>query len=68
MKKTITFVQPVQHFMASINFNGIDKGTMKVILDEQTRLKKLTGRNQVSLSFTLIKIIQQFNNKCRETA
>jgi hypothetical protein len=54
--------------MASINFNGIDKGTMKVILDEQNRLKKLTGRNQVSLSFTLTKIIQQFNNKCRESA
>lgn len=53
--------------MASINFNGIDKKTMGIILDEQSRIKKLTGRNQVSLSFTLTKIIQQFNNKCRES-
>lgn len=51
--------------MASINFNGIDKKTMAVILKEQTRLKELTGRNQFSLSQTLIKIVNSWNNKCR---
>lgn len=51
--------------MASINFNGIDKPTMKIILDEQNNQKKLTGRNQYSLSQTLIKIINQWKNKCK---
>ncbi len=54
--------------MASINFNGIDKKTMAVILKEQMRLKELTGRNQFSLSQTLIKIVNSWNNKCRPEA
>jgi len=61
----LSFVQLVHKNMASINFNGIDSKTMKIILDEQNRQKKLTGRNQVSLSNTLIKIVQQWNNKCK---
>ena len=51
--------------MASINFNGVDTKTMKIILDEQNRQKKLHGRNQYSLSQTIIKIVNQWNNKCK---
>lgn len=58
----------INKFMASINFNGIDKKTMAVILKEQMRLKELTGRNQFSLSQTLIKIVNSWNNKCRPEA
>jgi hypothetical protein len=39
---------------------------LKVIQEEQAKEKKNRGTNQYSLSSTIIKIIREWKNKCRE--
>lgn len=39
----------------------------KLLQDEQAKEKKNRGINQYSLSSTIIKIIKEWKNKCRES-
>lgn len=52
--------------MADISLKGIDPDTMKIILDVQNEQKKFLGVNQYSLSRAVIKIIKEWNNKCKQ--
>lgn len=52
--------------MAEISLKDVDEETMKVILDVQVQEKKNRGINQYSLSKAVIKIIKEWNNKCKK--
>ena len=52
--------------MAEISLKGVDEKTMKIILDVQNEEKKNRGVNQYSLSRAIIKIVNEWNNKCKQ--
>lgn len=51
--------------MAEISFKGVPKDVMQIILNEQHKQKTALDRRQYSLSQTLIKIVKEWNNKCK---
>ena len=51
--------------MAEVSLKGVDSETMAIILEVQKQEKINRGINQYSLSKTVIKIIKEWNNKCK---
>jgi hypothetical protein len=45
---------------------GMPIDVLKVVLKEQGKEKEKRGLKQFSISTTIIKIIREWNNKCRE--
>lgn len=51
--------------MADISLKAVTPDVMKILLEEQKKEKERRGTNQYSLSRTIIKIIKEWNNKCK---
>jgi len=71
-EKVLLLVQIVPIFMPKtepINFKNlatVPVDVRKIILREQSKEKEKKGVAQYSIQMTIIKIIRQWENKCRE--
>lgn len=56
----------IQKKIPPIIVRDIPVEVKKILTDEQAREKNKRGTSQYSLSSTIIKIVREWSNKCRE--